>query len=510
MDPSLLFSASKKRPSNQSHVVILASDSEDESHDKLSPAKLSFEDSNEGIEKSFLGRHEVTFHSSSSENDVEEASKGLESIIVEEWEAKDPDQSDIKSPLVSATPSPVKPSKKNKKIRKRITALASSSSEDDDDKENIGTNCSFDIGAIKRQFATPKPSVSRKNCDKNQDDSEYRDANQYDLQDSFINDESLSEEETCSSEDEASFEAEVPTSERKAQNVSSSESEEEKVVVKKKPQKQNVVRVKTIETKTFLDSLGDIEPSAQTHPDASKYLKSYSRYKCELADFLFKLFNEQIFNGCLPHNMPLIWKKTLNKTAGRCVMKKIRKGSEWDRLCEIELASKVLTSADRLRDTLIHEMCHAACWLLNSVQGGHGHLWQSWSKMAMLQFPELPIISRCHDYAIETKFAYVCFDCKHHYKRHSKSINTTEKRCGKCKGYGKGRLELHIWDKKVNCYVPYNVDEGGILNTPAGKKNKFAAFVKDNYKFSRTPGRTHQEAMKELSKKFAETKLNKE
>ena len=191
-------------------------------------------------------------------------------------------------------------------------------------------------------------------------------------------------------------------------------------------------------------------------------------------------------------------------------MKKIRKGSEWDRLCEIELASKVLTSADRLRDTLIHEMCHAACWLLNSVQGGHGHLWQSWSKMAMLQFPELPIISRCHDYAIETKFAYVCLDCKHHYKRHSKSINTAEKSCGKCKGYGKGRLELHIWDRKVNCYVPYNADKGGILNTPAGKKNKFAAFVQENYKFSRTPGRTHQEAMKELSEKFALTKLTKE
>jgi SprT-like family. len=39
---------------------------------------------------------------------------------------------------------------------------------------------------------------------------------------------------------------------------------------------------------------------------------------------------------------------------------------------------KVCDTADRLRDTLVHEMCHAAVWILNGVKNGHGHLWNAW------------------------------------------------------------------------------------------------------------------------------------
>lgn len=43
----------------------------------------------------------------------------------------------------------------------------------------------------------------------------------------------------------------------------------------------------------------------------------------------------------------------------------------------IELSEKVLTSADRLRCTLIHELCHAATWIFNG-EGGHGRTWKQW------------------------------------------------------------------------------------------------------------------------------------
>jgi hypothetical protein len=36
-----------------------------------------------------------------------------------------------------------------------------------------------------------------------------------------------------------------------------------------------------------------------------------------------------------------------------------------ERLSRIELSTKVLDSADRLRDTLVHEMCHAASWIVS-------------------------------------------------------------------------------------------------------------------------------------------------
>ena len=68
------------------------------------------------------------------------------------------------------------------------------------------------------------------------------------------------------------------------------------------------------------------------------------------------MYNTTVFEGCLPADMKLIWSKTLTKTAGRCRCKIKKKGTETERFCEIELSAKVLTSADRLRDTLIHEL----------------------------------------------------------------------------------------------------------------------------------------------------------
>ena len=33
---------------------------------------------------------------------------------------------------------------------------------------------------------------------------------------------------------------------------------------------------------------------------------------------------------------------------------------------------------DRIRDTLIHELCHAATWLIDGVKAGHGPHWKRW------------------------------------------------------------------------------------------------------------------------------------
>lgn len=39
---------------------------------------------------------------------------------------------------------------------------------------------------------------------------------------------------------------------------------------------------------------------------------------------------------------------------------------------------QILDTPDRLRDTLVHEMCHAAAWLINDVSDGHGPFWKAW------------------------------------------------------------------------------------------------------------------------------------
>ena len=46
------------------------------------------------------------------------------------------------------------------------------------------------------------------------------------------------------------------------------------------------------------------------------------------------------------------------------ITKRQEEFSEEVRASKIELSSKVLDSADRLRDTLVHEMCHAAAWII--------------------------------------------------------------------------------------------------------------------------------------------------
>lgn len=80
----------------------------------------------------------------------------------------------------------------------------------------------------------------------------------------------------------------------------------------------------------------------------------------------------------------------------------------------IELSDKVLINADRLRCTLIHELCHAATWIFHGDRG-HGTWWKAYASKAERTFPELPKISRCHTYDIQYKYTYKCDMCKRKY-----------------------------------------------------------------------------------------------
>jgi len=46
----------------------------------------------------------------------------------------------------------------------------------------------------------------------------------------------------------------------------------------------------------------------------------------------------------------------------------------------VELSSKVVDSYERLRATLLHELCHAAAWLLDhKAKPPHGEHFQHWA-----------------------------------------------------------------------------------------------------------------------------------
>ncbi|KFQ37746.1 Acidic repeat-containing protein, partial [Mesitornis unicolor] len=91
---------------------------------------------------------------------------------------------------------------------------------------------------------------------------------------------------------------------------------------------------------------------------ASHYVKYFKKNKEELAQKLYWLYNTTIFEQKLPEKMVIIWNKKMRKTAGYCVTGQTE-GPEAKRYARIELSEKVCDSAERLRDTLIHEACHA-------------------------------------------------------------------------------------------------------------------------------------------------------
>lgn len=53
------------------------------------------------------------------------------------------------------------------------------------------------------------------------------------------------------------------------------------------------------------------------HPDAKKFRDNFKSHKEELTSTLFKMYNEQVFDGKL--DMKVEWNKKLLTTAGRFI-----------------------------------------------------------------------------------------------------------------------------------------------------------------------------------------------
>lgn len=115
-------------------------------------------------------------------------------------------------------------------------------------------------------------------------------------------------------------------------------------------------------TYSFLKSLNCEANPNLCNPEALHFRQNFKSKKYELTDRLFKLYNDKVFDGKLSE-VPVKWNKKFLNTAGTCNNSR-RDGV---RRCQLQMSEKVLTSADRLRCTLIHEMCHAATWVRRAL-----------------------------------------------------------------------------------------------------------------------------------------------
>ena len=97
----------------------------------------------------------------------------------------------------------------------------------------------------------------------------------------------------------------------------------------------------------------------------------------KLAQAVYNTVNTGAFHGQLPSDLTIRWNKRLRSTAGRVRIDVATRDASG---IEIELAPKLITSLPRLVDTLAHEMCHVAAWLLEgNVTPRHG---AAFNKMA--------------------------------------------------------------------------------------------------------------------------------
>lgn len=120
-------------------------------------------------------------------------------------------------------------------------------------------------------------------------------------------------------------------------------------------------------------------PSWQSDPLARFHRENYKTNKESLVKILFNLYNEKVFDNAIPADTPIEWNERIRQTAGFCYNRRLtRRSGIVERHCRIVLATKILDHACRLRDTLLHEMCHAATWIVNNVADGHGSYWKAW------------------------------------------------------------------------------------------------------------------------------------
>ncbi|CAJ0957138.1 unnamed protein product, partial [Mesorhabditis belari] len=213
---------------------------------------------------------------------------------------------------------------------------------------------------------------------------------------------------------------------------------------------------------------------------AEKFIdKDFKKNRVELAKSVFKHVKSN-----LPEDLPIIWNPRLRKTAGFCRYKR-QKGDDFVsivRTVTVELSTKVITEPERLRDTLIHELCHAAVFLVDKVEGDHhGPYWSKWANICMKRHPKLPFVSRCHNYEIVAKYLYLCNGCGQKVRRHSKSLDISKKICRICQG----RFELQVLTKGEY--------KRRSLTTTQSPKNTFAKFVKLHYSTVKKPGVAQRE-----------------
>nr|XP_044620199.1 acidic repeat-containing protein isoform X1 [Equus asinus]XP_044620200.1 acidic repeat-containing protein isoform X1 [Equus asinus] len=222
--------------------------------------------------------------------------------------------------------------------------------------------------------------------------------------------------------------------------------------------------------------------------------RKFKQNKDELVQRIYTLFNNSVFDKKLPEKIDIGWNNKMLNTAGSCTTGEARYPKK-ERYAKIEISLKVCDSADRLRDTLVHEICHAASWLLDGIRDSHGDAWKYYARKSNMVHPELPRVTRCHNYKINYKIYYECTQCKFRIGRYTRSLNTERFFCTICKG----PLVMLPLTRKDGTPIEPHV-------------RPFAKYVQQYYTLVKeeTAGLSHGDVMKKLGKDYMAKKQRQE
>lgn len=181
---------------------------------------------------------------------------------------------------------------------------------------------------------------------------------------------------------------------------------------------------------SFLLSLNENVPLYMCHPEAIKYRESFNVHKENLIDLLFKLYNKEIFDSMMPP-VDIKWSGHLTTTSGITKSSSRITNTGKIRTSGIKLSKTVVDNASKLRDVLLHELCHVANWQIDQQKGGHGPLFKKWANKARLRFPEIPKVSTFHRYELKWKYLYKCSYCGYEVGKMKLSLkNESCRLCG--------------------------------------------------------------------------------
>lgn len=184
---------------------------------------------------------------------------------------------------------------------------------------------------------------------------------------------------------------------------------------------------------------------------------SFNNKKAGLAETFLQALDDAVSGGKVTQlaqetgGIQIIWSKTLLKTAGRAHWRseRVLSGESVDKPtggryihhhASIELAERIIDDEYRLINTVTHEYCHLANYMISHVTDNpHGSSFKAWGRKCSEAMKDHPLyggkieVTTKHSYEIEYKYVWECEGCGQTYGRHSKSIDPIRQYCGGCR-----------------------------------------------------------------------------